>query len=167
LTRREPQVEPCDLGPVVASGVALLKRDILRHQVEVHVADMSHLPQVRADPVLMEQVVVNLVRNACDALSEHEGDRRITIEAEQSADGGFVKLLFTDSGPGLGTQTVETLCAPFYSTKSEGMGMGLAICRSIVELHYGALDATDAPSGGARFSFSLPVAGKHHLEDNT
>ncbi len=167
LTRREPQVEPCDLGPVVASGVALLKRDILRHQVEVHVAEMSHLPQVRADPVLMEQVVVNLVRNACDALSEHEGDRRITIEAEQSADGGFVKLLFTDSGPGLGTQTVETLCAPFYSTKSEGMGMGLAICRSIVELHYGALDATDAPSGGARFSFSLPVAGKHHLEDNT
>lgn len=158
LTRREPQLEPCDLAGVVASGVALLKRDIARHEVEVSVADLGGLPLVQADPVLLEQVVVNLVRNACDALAEQRRPRRVHLTARRAAGGGFVTLSFTDNGPGLNGQSVETLCAPFYSTKAEGMGMGLAICRSIVELHYGALDAAEAPGGGAMFSFSLPVA---------
>ncbi len=166
LTRREPQLEPSDLAPVVASGVALLKRDIQRHQVTVSVPDMRHLPQVMADPVLLEQVVVNLVRNACDALSDHEGEREVQVAAELTVDGRFIKLSFSDNGPGLGGRTVEALCAPFYSTKTEGMGMGLAICRSIVELHYGALDATQALIGGACFSFSLPVAGDDGSEDS-
>jgi two-component system sensor histidine kinase DctS len=69
----------------------------------------------------------------------------------------FVRVTVADSGPGLHGQTVTTLCAPFFTTKADGMGMGLAICRSIVELHYGGLDCADAPGGGAVFSFSLPL----------
>ncbi len=164
LTRREPQLEPCDLATVLASGVALLKRDILRHQITVVVQELAHLPQVMADPVLLEQVVVNLVRNACDALSEQEGDRWVKVNGELAGSGRFIKVSFTDNGPGLGGRAVNDLCAPFYSTKSEGMGMGLAICRSIVELHYGALDAAQSPGGGACFSFSLPVANGHSSE---
>jgi two-component system sensor histidine kinase DctS len=72
--------------------------------------------------------------------------------------GGFVKVSVHDNGPGLQGQSVETLCAPFHTTKPEGMGMGLAICRSIVELHYGAMDAGASPLGGAVFSFTLPVS---------
>nr|WP_315195157.1 PAS domain S-box protein [uncultured Aquabacterium sp.] len=164
LTRREPQREPCDLHEVITSGVGLLKRDIARHEVEVSLELADDLPRVIADPVLIEQVVVNLVRNACDAMAGQEGPRRIRIHAEalgQATLGPSVPLVVrvsvSDSGPGLNGQTVATLCAPFFTTKSDGMGMGLAICRSILELHYGALDVSESPSGGAMFAFSLPT----------
>lgn len=156
LTRREPQRELCDLHAVIASALSLLKRDIERHQVEiVHVTD-DHLPPVVADAVLIEQVVANLVRNACDALATQPQPRRVRISVTPGAP-GFVQVHVSDNGPGLGGQTAASLCEPFFTTKSEGMGMGLAICRSIVELHYGALDAHDAPGGGAVFAFSLPT----------
>lgn len=157
LTRREPQREPCRIMDVIQSGVDLLKRDLSRHQVRLDIHGDGALPQVMADPVLIEQVVVNLVRNASDALSTQTGHRRILVTATQAGD--FVRVSVTDNGPGLKGQGSERLFAPFFSTKVEGMGMGLAICRSIIELHYGALDACDAPEGGAVFSFSLPV---HH-----
>ena len=164
LTRREPQREPCDLHEVITSGVGLLKRDIARHEVEVSLELADDLPRVIADPVLIEQVVVNLVRNACDAMAGQEGPRRIRIHAEALGQATLtpsvppvVRVSVSDSGPGLHGQTVATLCAPFFTTKSDGMGMGLAICRSILELHYGALDASESPSGGAMFAFSLPT----------
>ncbi len=156
LTRREPQREPCAIQGVIESGVSLLKRDLSRHHVHVDIRCDAHLPKVVADPVLIEQVVVNLVRNACDALSAQPGERRIVVGAGQA--GGFVRVTVTDNGPGLKGQSSQRLFAPFFSTKSDGMGMGLAICRSIVELHYGVLDADEAPEGGALFSFSLPVS---------
>ncbi|MBH1986092.1 MAG: PAS domain S-box protein [Burkholderiales bacterium] len=170
LTRREPQREPCDLHEVIASGVGLLKRDIARHEVEVSLELADDLPRVIADPVLIEQVVVNLVRNACDAMAGQEGPRRIRIHAEASCAAPsvtpFVRVSVSDSGPGLHGQTVATLCAPFFTTKSDGMGMGLAICRSIIELHYGALDASESPSGGAMFAFSLPTTDADTDNDN-
>ena len=181
LTRREPQREPCDLHEVITSGVGLLKRDIARHEVEVSLELADDLPRVIADPVLIEQVVVNLVRNACDAMAGQEGPRRIRIHAEAlgqatlgpsgpAASSGppVVRVSFSDSGPGLHGQTVATLCAPFFTTKSDGMGMGLAICRSILELHYGALEASESPSGGAMFAFSLPTTDTdHHMDTDT
>ena len=175
LTRREPQREPCDLHEVITSGVGLLKRDIARHEVEVSLELADDLPRVIADPVLIEQVVVNLVRNACDAMAGQEGPRRIRIHAEalgQATSGPavppVVRVSVSDSGPGLHGQTVATLCAPFFTTKSDGMGMGLAICRSILELHYGALDASESPSGGAMFAFSLPTTDTdHHMDTDT
>jgi two-component system sensor histidine kinase DctS len=123
------------------------------------------LPRVMADPILIEQVAANLVRNACDAVASQEGERRIEVHTALGAGGHFVKVSVTDNGPGLGGRSIETLCAPFYSTKSEGMGMGLAICRSIIELHYGGLDAEDVPSGGACLSFTVPCTGADdHLD---
>ena len=157
LTRREPQRELCDLHAVIASALSLLKRDIERHEVEIiHVPD-DGLPMVEADAVLIEQVVANLVRNACEALSARPQPRRVSIHTEASGP-DFVKVVVCDNGPGLGGQTATHLCEPFFTTKTEGMGMGLAICRSIVELHYGALDAQDGHDGGAVFAFSLPTA---------
>ncbi|TAK95293.1 MAG: HAMP domain-containing histidine kinase [Aquabacterium sp.] len=155
LTRREPQREPCRIMDVVHSGAALLKRDLSRYQVQLDIHGDDALPEVMADPVLIEQVVVNLIRNASDALSTQDGARRIHVTATQA--GAFVRVSVIDNGPGLHGRDGERLFAPFYSTKSEGMGMGLAICRSIIELHYGALDASEALEGGAVFTFSLPV----------
>ncbi len=156
LTRREPQRELCDLHAVIASALSLLKRDIERHQVEIIHVTGDELPPVVADAVLIEQVVANLVRNACDALAHQPQPRRVRISVVPGAV-GFVQVRVQDNGPGLGGQTATSLCEPFFTTKSEGMGMGLAICRSIVELHYGALEAHDAPEGGAVFTFSLPM----------
>jgi two-component system, LuxR family, sensor histidine kinase DctS len=156
LTRREPQREACDLHAVIASAISLLKRDIERHLVEVVHDPDGDWPLVLADAVLIEQVVANLVRNACDALSGQPQPRRVDIRVEASGP-GFLKVMVADNGPGLAGQTAASLCEPFFTTKSEGMGMGLAICRSIVELHYGALEAHEVPGGGACFAFSLPV----------
>lgn len=157
LTRREPQREPSELRPVVDAALALLRRDIARHQVQVETDVGPELPRVMADPVLLEQVVVNIVRNACDALAECKPPRRIAIHARLADGGESVALSVRDNGPGLGAATAEQLFSPFHSTKAEGMGMGLAICRSVIELHYGRLDAANAPGGGAVFTFTLPT----------
>lgn len=157
LTRHEPQLEPCVIADVVRSAVGLLRRDIARHHVQVDWLLDEHIPLVKADAVLIEQVVVNLVRNACDAIGALGRPGCIRISAEVVPHGRFVKVTVSDDGPGVGANNVEVLCAPFYTTKAEGMGMGLAICRSIIELHCGVLDVEGSVLGGAAFSFSLPV----------
>jgi two-component system sensor histidine kinase DctS len=161
LTRREPQLETCSLNAIVQGGVDLLRREIARQQVQITLTLQPELAPVIADAVLIEQVVINLVRNAVDALAarpvDPERPRRIEACTLQTPDRRFVRIDVRDNGPGLQGRRIEALCAPFYSTKVEGMGMGLAICRSIVEAHHGALDATEAPGGGAWFSMTLPV----------
>jgi two-component system sensor histidine kinase DctS len=171
LTRREPRLEPVSLNAIVENGVALLKRDLARQQVQLALALDANLPPLVADAVLIEQVVINLVRNASDAVAElplapdrehaSSGEsgraRRVEVRTGRTPDQRFVRVDVRDNGPGLQGRRIESLCAPFYSTKTEGMGMGLAICRSILESHQGALDAIEAPGGGAWFSLTLPV----------
>ena len=167
LTRREPRLEPVSINAIVEGGLALLQRELDRRQVRVQFEPDPTLPLVQADAVLIEQVVINLVRNASDALIEAvpqkvgahpPGDRRITLRTLPAADARSVCVEVSDNGPGLQGRTIEALCTPFYSTKAEGMGMGLAICRSILEAHRGTFDATEAPTGGACFSITVPVA---------
>ncbi|MGE5453504.1 MAG: sensor histidine kinase [Acidobacteriota bacterium] len=158
LTRHEPDLEACDLNRIVHDATALLQRELAKQSVELAVQLDAGLPKVQADAVLLEQVLINLIRNAVDAMAHQSGPRRILIHGGQSAQAGFVKIVVADNGPGLDGKTIDLLCAPFYSTKSDGMGMGLAICRSIIELHYGVLDVEDSALGGAAFAFSLPVA---------
>jgi len=159
LTRRAPQREACDIGAVAHRAAELLHRDVLAAKVQLQWVLAPGLPLVFADPILMEQVLINLIRNACDAMAPvppGAPGNVIRITAQRSGD-RFVRMDVEDSGPGLHGQSVEHLSAPFFSTKSDGMGMGLAICRSIVEVHHGGMDAGAANLGGARFSFTLPV----------
>ena len=169
LTRRSPQRETIDLAEAAHRAIALLARDLRRLQLPVEWAIAPGLPMVDADPVLIEQVVLNLVRNACDEMAGvPAAQRRLRVGISRAGTSarpgasdaeGFLRLDVDDGGPGLRGRTAEQLVTPFYSTKPDGMGMGLAICRSIVEAHHGAFDATDSAFGGARFSFTLPVAG--------
>lgn len=157
LTRRAPQPERCDLGGVARSAVRLLRRDLERSDAQVELAIDAALPPVRADAVLIEQVIVNLVRNAADELAAAATrEPRIRVSARR-AGAGFVRLDVEDNGPGLRGLGIEQLAVPFYSTKPEGMGMGLAICRSVVEAHYGGIAAGASPLGGAQLSFTLPI----------
>jgi two-component system sensor histidine kinase DctS len=160
LTRRAPQREACDLAAVARRAAELLSRDLRRAQVTVQWALAAGLPLVFADPILMEQVLINLIRNAVDAMvgvAHQEGTVGSIRIAAQCSGERFVRMDVEDSGPGLHGHTVDALSAPFYSTKSDGMGMGLAICRSVIEVHHGGMDAGSSSLGGARFSFTLPV----------
>ena len=169
LTRRSPQRETMDLGEAAHRALALLARELRRLQLHVEWAVAPDLPKVDADPVLIEQVVLNLVRNACDEMAGvPAAQRRLRVSISRAGTSatpgasdaeGFLRLDVDDAGPGLRGRSVEQLVTPFYSTKPDGMGMGLAICRSIIEAHHGAFDATASAFGGARFSFTLPVAG--------
>lgn len=156
LTRRGPQREACQLDAIARRAVELVQRDLKTRHIQVRWALADDLPAVYADPILVEQVLINLVRNAADAIGAagHGGNVRI---ASASAGQGFVRLDVEDDGPGLADRTIEQLSAPFYSTKVDGMGMGLAICRSVIEVHHGGMDAGKSSLGGARFSFTLPV----------
>ncbi|HEY8972760.1 MAG TPA: PAS domain S-box protein, partial [Burkholderiaceae bacterium] len=166
LTRRSPQREAMDLAEAAHRALALLGRELRRLQLHVEWVIPTGLPQVDADPVLIEQVVLNLVRNACDEMAGvPASQRRLRVSIARAGSGapaggdeGFLRLDVDDAGPGLRGRSVEQLVTPFYSTKPDGMGMGLAICRSIVEAHHGAFDATASAFGGARFSFTLPLA---------
>lgn len=156
LTRRQPRHERVDLHALIDDVIVLLRRELERHSVTLEL-QLHALPAVvRADRVLIEQVLINLIRNACDAMMDPSVAQREVAVHTRSA-GRFVRVSVSDRGTGLQGRRIDALCAPFFSTKAEGMGMGLAICRSILEAHQGGLDAKDRPDGGACFAFTLPV----------
>jgi len=163
LARRELVPEACDINPIVADAVTLLQREIRRAGVEVSLELAPHLPVVRVDRIGIEQVVSNLLRNACDAMTGSDQGKKMQVRTSLSTHPpvdsvlGWIAVEITDQGPGLGGRDIETLTEPFFSTKQEGTGLGLAICRSILESHGGVLHAQDQPGGGARFSFFLPT----------
>jgi two-component system sensor histidine kinase DctS len=166
LTRRAPQRESCDAGAIVQRALGLLRRDLQRQHIAVQVMVDAGLPAVHADPVLIEQVLINLLRNAADELVAAGVARpciRVGATLLQEGAGGL-QITVDDNGPGLRGRPIAELSAPFYSTKADGMGMGLAICRSVVEAHRGALLALNSPvpgfEGGARLAFDLPLGGE-------
>ena len=167
LTRRSPRREPCDLVVLARHACELLRRDLANLHIKVLWSVPAELPWVDADPVLMEQVLINLVRNAADALANHTttgqpAHRAIRLVLARHGPDA-VRLTVEDNGPGLQGRTVEEICAPFYSTKTSGMGMGLAICRSVVEVHHGSMQAGTSEWGGAQISLTLPIAGEASL----
>jgi len=105
--------------------------------------------------VLIEQVLINLVRNALDEL-HHRPGAQVRIGAQRVGE-RFVRVDVDDNGPGLQGRGIDQLTTAFYSTKAEGMGMGLAICRSVIEAHHGGMEAGAGALGGARISFTLPL----------
>ena len=102
-------------------------------------------------------MLTNLLRNAADALAGQDGPRQVEVRAGIEGDEAWVEV--ADNGPGLQGRSLEALCAPFYTTKDQGtsMGLGLGICREIVEAHGGLLSVSPAAQGGARFRFTLPA----------
>jgi two-component system sensor histidine kinase DctS len=156
VRRSEPKREPLDLNTVIREAVGLLEADTRKRRMRVETALAERLPEIAADPVMIEQVIVNLVRNGMDAMADNPRERR-TIRITTSEEGGHLIVRVADQGPGIAPETARRLFEPFFSTKSEGMGMGLNICRSIAELHHGRLGFEANPEGGTIFILSLPV----------
>ncbi len=151
---------PIDLNELVTKVAHVVRPDAVGHSCEVETLLDENLPPIEGDPVQIQQVLVNLVSNAFDAMRQAPPDQR-KVEISTAGNGdGEVRLSVRDHGTGLGAEVQEHLFDQFFTTKEQGLGMGLAIVRSIVEAHGGKIGAENAPDGGARFYFTLPVTKK-------
>ena len=157
------EMRPEDLPRLVEEAAALALAGGKASGVAIAFRLDPALPPVLADRIQIEQVLVNLVRNALEAMSGGgggEGTRhRELVVAAAPAGAGEVEVSVADTGPGLAPEVAGRLFEPFVSTKPDGMGVGLSICRTIVEAHGGRIRAEPSPGGGAVFRFTLPAAG--------
>jgi PAS domain S-box-containing protein len=157
LKRRELDLSTVPLGEIVSDVVALTKADALARQVSVEV-DLPDGLSVQGDRVHLQQVLLNLLLNGMDAMEDvAPAARRIVISAHR-LDAAKAEVAVADAGHGIDTGMLAKVFEPFYTTKSGGMGMGLAICQTIIEGHKGRIWVENNPDGGATFRFTLPLA---------
>lgn len=149
-------MEMVEVDSVIRHAVELVEPQARAHGVSLRVQSTTRLPRVHADPIQIEQVVLNLMLNAIEAM-QASSERILTVRT--SVSNGKVLVCVGDTGPGLDAAIGEQVFEPFFTTKPKGLGMGLAISRRIVEAHGGQLSAASKPEGGSEFSLSLPVAG--------
>ena len=154
--KSSPVAAQVNLNEVLQETVALVQREIDINRVSLQFALAADLPQVCGDRVQLQQVILNLLLNAIQAMSQASANiRKLLIESIADERAALVKI--HDSGPGLTPETREKLFSPFYTTKPEGMGMGLSICRSIVTAHGGSITANSLQGAGTTFEFTIPA----------
>jgi signal transduction histidine kinase len=158
IKQRSIEMRPLVMDDLVQDVLALTRAEAASKEVLLSYDTEAGLPTVSGDRVHISQVLLNLIVNGIEAVQASPvGDRRIVIEAR--TEGRQVEIAVCDSGPGIPTPNLERIFEPLYSTKSGGLGMGLAICRTIVEAHSGRLWAEHGREGsGATLRFSLPRA---------
>ncbi len=167
VKRSEPQRQPAHAGQIVEDAVDLAGIELRRRNVRIQTYVAQHLPELMVDPILIEQVVLNLLKNAAEAIDDAglPSVRRqieLRVVPRHTADeGGVIEFSVTDSGPGLKEEVIGRLYEAFFSTKAEGLGIGLSLCRSIVESHRGRMRARNLYNSdiivGCCFTFTLPV----------
>ncbi|WLE59986.1 oxygen sensor histidine kinase FixL [Burkholderia plantarii] len=163
VKRSEPKRQAARVADIVADAVGLAEIEARKRRIRIVTEIRARMPIIYVDPVLIEQVLMNLMKNAAEAMGDvkdPQADGLIRVVADIEA--GFVDIRVIDQGPGVDEATAERLFEPFYSTKSDGMGMGLNICRSIIESHRGRLWVVnnieaDGRVSGATFHCSLPI----------
>jgi PAS domain S-box-containing protein len=152
---RHPQPEPCDLNAIVREALELMDVRLEDNDVASNLILADHLPRLSADRFLLVQVVVNLLENAVDAMrARSQGSRQLTLTTFRHVDGAAC-VSVTDNGEGISTETAEHLYTPFQSSKPSGLGLGLSICRSVVEAHGGRLWHEPNQGGGTVFHFTV------------
>jgi predicted ATPase/signal transduction histidine kinase len=155
--KRIPQPELLDMDDVLRGTLVLLESEARRHAVSIQTQLAVGSIAVSGDRVQLQQVIMNLVINSIDAMKDIEGSRDLAINSRTTND-GWIEVSVSDSGIGLPPQGADRVFETFYTTKADGTGMGLSICRSIVQSHGGRLWAETNPTRGATFKFMLPVA---------
>jgi C4-dicarboxylate-specific signal transduction histidine kinase len=158
VKRSEPRRRPTPAARIVDDAVSFAEIEARKKGIAIVTRVPADLPPLDVDPILIEQVLLNLLKNAIDAM-DHALVRRIDVQVRRRS-GALAEIAVVDRGSGIPEAHVANLFEPFFSTKSEGMGMGLNICRSIVEFHHGRLsvDPNDEPAGGTIMRFTLPLA---------
>jgi len=177
VKRSEPQRQPSQAKQIVEDAVELAGIELRRRNVAIHSYVAQRLPTLMADPILIEQVVLNLLKNAAEAIDSAQlptSRRHIELRVvprHTPEEGGVIEFSVTDMGPGIKDEVIGRLYEAFFSTKAEGLGIGLSLCRTIVESHRGRMRAQNLYNGalivGCRFSFTLPVETTHRSDTGT
>jgi C4-dicarboxylate-specific signal transduction histidine kinase len=158
IKKAPPRMELFDLNVAIDEVLIMVRNAIENHRVAVRTCLMQGEVTVSGDRVQLQQVVLNLILNAVEAMSSvEEGARELSITTELSQTNGLL-VAISDSGPGIDPEHLDRVFAPFYTTKTSGIGMGLSICRSIIDAHGGRLWAEANRPRGAIFQFNLPAA---------
>jgi C4-dicarboxylate-specific signal transduction histidine kinase len=167
VKKSEPQRQRAEARQIVEDAVELAGIELRRRNVDIRTYVAQRLPPLEVDPILIEQVLMNLLKNSAEAIDSAQlpaARRSIELRVvprHSAEEGGVIEFSVTDGGPGLKQEVIERLYEAFFSTKAEGLGIGLSLCRSIVESHRGRMRAQNLYNGeavsGCRFSFTLPV----------
>ena len=156
VRKAPPRKDQLDINDTIREVIALMRRELHRTGTWLQTQLADGLPLLQGDRVQLQQVMLNLILNAVEAMSgSDEGSRELLISTEQDGANG-VRVAVRDWGPGLKPESLDQLFDAFYTTKPDGMGMGLSICRSIIEAHGGRVWAAPNPPRGAAFRFTLP-----------
>ncbi|MEO7151814.1 MAG: ATP-binding protein, partial [Burkholderiaceae bacterium] len=167
VKRSEPVRQAARAQTIIDDAVDLAGIELRRRNVAIQTYVAQRLPTLMVDPILIEQVVLNLLKNAAEAIDSADlpqARRKIELRVvprHTPDEGGVIEFSVTDMGPGLAPEVIARMYEAFFSTKVDGLGIGLSLCRSIIESHRGRIRATNLYNGttpvGCRFSFTLPV----------
>jgi C4-dicarboxylate-specific signal transduction histidine kinase len=156
LKKNRGRLGDVEVNSTVSDVVKLVRSNALRRGVTVDVELSPWMRPILGDRVQVQQVILNLLMNACDAVeSNAKGMRRVGLKPVPRQDAMIIEV--QDNGAGISDEELQHIFEPFYTTKHEGLGLGLAICQSIVAAHGGTLDAVRNPSGGMTFSVIFPI----------
>jgi PAS domain S-box-containing protein len=177
VRRSEPQRQAARAGKIVEDAVELANIELRRRNIAIRVYVAQRLPELHVDPILIEQVLLNLLKNAAEAIDGAQlppARRHIELRVvprHTPDEGGMIEFSVVDNGPGLKAEVAGRLYEAFFSTKAEGLGIGLSLCRTIVESHRGRMRSENLYNGsvvtGCRFAFTLPVDSTHRSEPAT
>jgi len=159
VKRSEPRRRPTPAARIVEDAIAFAEIEANKKSIVILAQVDQRLPPLDVDPILIEQVLLNLLKNALDSMSK-AAVRRIDVRVSAGPTDGQAEISVIDRGCGIAAEHVPNLFQPFFSTKAEGMGMGLNICRSIVEFHHGRIyvETNPEPTGGSVVRITLPLA---------
>ncbi|MBK7954489.1 MAG: PAS domain S-box protein [Candidatus Accumulibacter sp.] len=156
VRKSEPKLAPCDLAEAIDDSIGFIEGAAKIRGVRIVREIQGMRPELLADQVMLEQVLLNLMRNGIEAMRDSPANRRrLTIKLSQVDQQMEIRVI--DRGPGIPPEVEEKLFTPLFSTKADGMGMGLNICRSIIEFHHGRLWVENNPEGGSIFVITLPI----------
>jgi C4-dicarboxylate-specific signal transduction histidine kinase len=157
VKKTPPKMDRFDINEAIRNAIILTRGEVVKIGASIQTQLAEPLPFFRGDRVQIQQVMVNLIVNAIQAMSGDGDSRRELLISTETDEAEGVRVGVRDTGPGLAPESLPHLFEPFYTTKAEGMGMGLAICRSIVEAHGGRLWATACEPRGTLFRFTIPA----------
>jgi signal transduction histidine kinase len=156
VTKAPTQKDDLEINQAISEVIALTRSEVSKNGIQLQTQLAEDLPVIQGDRVQLQQVMLNLMMNAIEAMSPMSDERRELLVSTQT-EAGCVLVAVRDTGPGLPEVAIERAFEAFYTTKSSGLGMGLSICRSIVEAHGGRLWATANVPKGATFRFTVPI----------
>jgi len=162
IKKNESEIKPLDINDLIKETVALLSTGLIEKDIVLKIELEKDLPTVYGDGVQLQQVLMNLITNGFDAMVNNQGSCEVLIRTSLK-DRETILVSVMDTGCGISAENMPKLFKRFFTSKQDGMGMGLAISRSIIEAHGGQLDAKNNPDRGANFYFTIPVSEKSSL----